>query len=488
MAREAEKSGRESGKAKTEGSETRAAGGASKSASGGGEDKTEEKKAGQPGVGEYQAERHQELQAALAKRSEDGANMPAIVKEFAALWLPHHMVEVELLVPALEDADVDEDKMAAVAVRKDLLNILLADLIRSGAVDGASAKLGALSDTLDAVIAASQQEAEAMSGKIDNSTLNELGPQMKARYERLKKERFADIDESIGEAMSWLAPRSLSVSSGRQQRQRESEMPRNSSMPDRDEQGRFLPEDERRYSRGGGGYRGGQERDEEGRFMSEGRRSRSRYEDEDEGRYGGGRRSMGSDRDEDERGGYGGGRRSMGRDRDKDEGGGYGGGRRSMGLDRDEDERGRYSSRSSGEGRGRGHGGWYGDPEGHSEASRRGWERSEHGESGWYGDREGHSEASRRGWEEGHRSQRRDEDDERNGRRSEGGGRYGRSAGYEDEDRRGGQGGRYESRRGGGRYEDDDERSGRSRGGHGGWSGDLEGHAEAARRGWEHRR
>ena len=46
--------------------------------------------------------------------------MPAIVKQFAALWLPHHMVEVELLVPELEDAEVDEDKRAAVAIRKDL--------------------------------------------------------------------------------------------------------------------------------------------------------------------------------------------------------------------------------------------------------------------------------------------------------------------------------------------------------------------------------
>ena len=159
--------------------------------------------------------------------------MPAIVKEFAALWLPHHMVEVELLVPELEDAEVDEDKRAAVAVRKDMLNILLADLIESGAVEGANAKLEALSDALDAVIAASQQEAEAMTG-VDESTLNELGPEMKARYERLK-ERFADIDESIEEAMSLLAPRSLSIPSrrrrGRSQRgRRESEMPRYSSV------------------------------------------------------------------------------------------------------------------------------------------------------------------------------------------------------------------------------------------------------------------
>jgi len=49
----------------------------------------------------------------------------------------------------------------------------------------------------------------------------------------------------------------------------------------------------------------------------------------------------------------------------------------------------------------RGHGGWYGDAEGHSEASRRGWDDPDHGRSGWYGDPEGHSEASRRGWEGG---------------------------------------------------------------------------------------
>ena len=38
----------------------------------------------------------------------------------------------------------------------------------------------------------------------------------------------------------------------------------------------------------------------------------------------------------------------------------------------------------------RGHGGWFGDPEGHSEASRRGWDDPDHGRS-WYGDPEGHS-------------------------------------------------------------------------------------------------
>ncbi|HZZ62851.1 MAG TPA: hypothetical protein VFE63_17085 [Roseiarcus sp.] len=366
------------------------------------------------------------------------------------------MVEVDLMVPALADAEVDEDKMAAVAVRKDMLNMLLADLIHSGAVDGAKAKLDALSDALEAIIAASQQQTEAMGEASDESSLNELGPEMKGRFERMKN-RFADIDEAIEEAMDLLRPQSLSVFSERRRGRREGDTSRYGRMRDRDEVGRFAPEDERGYSRRRGGYRGEQERDEEGRFMSEGRRSRGRDMDEDEGRYGGYR----GEQERDEEGRFiSEGRRSRGRNMDEDEGR-YGGGRRAMGREYDEDER-RYGSRD------RNQGGWYGDREGHSEASRRGWRSSRQGgESGWYGDPEGHSEAARRGW-----SERRDEYDE---------GRYRSRPRYEDEDRR------YESRR----REDDDERygrGGRNRSGHGGWSGDPRGHSEAARKGWEHRR
>ena len=464
MAREPEKAGRDSGKAKMEGSskaegsfETRA-GGAAKNAANAGGEKANATNSGQAGVKEFQGERHKELQAALVKRSESGASIPAIVKEFAAIWLPFHRVEVELLVPELEDADVDQ---TSVAVRKDLMNILLADLIQSEDVEGAQAKLEALSDALDAVVAASQQGAEAIALAIDEATLNDLGPQMNARYERLK-ERFADTDENLEEAMSFLAPRSLWIVSrgqrGRsQQGSRASEIPRYSTMRDRDEQGRFASDDRRRSLRSGGGYRGDQERDDEGRFMSEGRRYRGRQEDEDKSRSSGG----------------------YGRERGEEESGRRDSGRSSV----------EYGDRWAGEDRGRDQGGWFGNPQGHSEAGRHRWERSDHGESGWYGDREGRSEAARRGWDEGHRSQRRAEDDERYGERSDTAGGYGRSFGYEDEDRRGNYGGRYESRRGSGRGGDDEsnERSGRS-GGHRGWSGDPEGHSEAARRGWQHRR
>lgn len=112
-------------------------------------------------------------------------------------------------------------------------------------------------------------------------------------------------------------------------------------------------------------------------------------------------------------------------------------------------EGGGYSSR---EGRsirgGRARGGWFGDPEGHSESAQRGWERSDHGPSGWFGDAAGHSQASRRGWEK-----------EEHGPS----GWFGDPEGHSEASRRGWE-----------------------RGDHGpsGWYGDPEGHSEASRRGW----
>jgi len=61
-------------------------------------------------------------------------------------------------------------------------------------------------------------------------------------------------------------------------------------------------------------------------------------------------------------------------------------------------------------GRGRGHGGWFGDSQGHARAASEGWEERRGGGSrsrsryddddgrGWHGDPRGHAEAARRGW------------------------------------------------------------------------------------------
>lgn len=110
-------------------------------------------------------------------------------------------------------------------------------------------------------------------------------------------------------------------------------MPRNSNMPERDDRGRFVSDDDN-GGRGGSGGRGSsrsddRDRDSRGRFMS----------DRDDDRYSS--RGRSSRRDDDDRRSY-------------------------SSRGRDDDDRG-YS-------RDRGQGGWFGDPEGHSEASRRGWD------------------------------------------------------------------------------------------------------------------
>ncbi len=179
----------------------------------------------------------------------------------------------------------------------------------------------------------------------------------------------------------------------------EAMMPRNTNMPDRDDRGRFVGDDDRGYSsRGSGrdrdeqgrftsdddrGYRSrsaGRERDDQGRFTSDDDRrySRGRYDDDDRGR---GQQGQGwyGDRE-----GHAEAARLGWEHRRGDADYGRGGGYRSGGRERDEqgrftsDDDRRYSrSRYDDDDRGRGQQGqgWYGDPEGHSEASRLGWER-----------------------------------------------------------------------------------------------------------------
>jgi hypothetical protein len=459
MAREPEKSAREIGKAKSD----VAAG----SKSGGTEDSADST-SGSPDASDLLREQHRGLHATLAKRTQVNADTSAIVKEFAAAWLPHTAVEQEVLVPALKDAGMDEEKIAALAIQKDIVNLILADLLRNADRDFAQAKLEALARQFDALVEGKDGEDSGLSAFMSSAekSIPGLTAQMKARYERFR-ERFANMDESLGEAMVMLAPRRLSVSPTSRQNRREYEMSRYSNVRDRDEEGRFMSEgggssrgrydEDRRYSRGS------PERDEYGRFMSEGgSRSRGRYDDEDE-RYSS--RSFGRERDDQGRF-----MSDNGSSRSRFQGDDDHYGPRSLGsMGRDRDDEGRFTRRGESyeeRGEGRGHGGWFGDSEGHSQASRRGWDNPRHGESGWYGDPEGHSEASRRGWEQGHE------------------GNYRSRSRYDDDDRR------YESRSSS-RYRDDDrdyERGGNGGRGHGGWSGDPEGHSEASRRGWQNRR
>ena len=268
---------------------------------------------------------------------------------------------------------------------------------------------------------------------------------------------------------------------------------------ERDDQGRFTSSDERGYSRGGpdrgdngrfmseGGRRSTERgRDDEGRFTSDYGSSRGRFQGDDQHYGPRSLGSMGRDRDEEGRFTSEYGSRSRGR---YDEDYRY----RGRPTGRDRDDEGRFTRRG-GSSEGRGTGGWFGDSEGHSEASRRGWESGSHGDSGWYGDSEGHSEASRRGW-----------DNPRHGES----GWYGDSEGHSEASRRGWEGReggrspryeersqRYDEMQSRSRSRSDDDRDyrrsddyDRGNGGRGqGWSGDPEGHSEASRRGWQNRR
>ncbi len=426
---------------------------------------------------------HKALQSILDKRTTAAAQPLAIAKEFAAAWLPHTLVEREVLRGIARGDGGTAETIAEIEVRKDLLNLLLANLLDQGPRGAEKAALEALAEQFSALARTGQGEENALLPAVDAFLSSGRLPlqQIERRYERARQ-RFGRLDDdAIGEAIALLAPRRLSVHEERQQTERERDMPRYSSQNrDRDEQGRFLPEDERESGRGGGGYRSMPQRDEGGRFVSDDeRRSRGRYE-EDNGRS---RRSSGQDYDDDRR--YGSSSRERGQGGWFGDSEGHSEASRRGWENSDHGRSGWYGDReghSEASRRGwdnpeHGRSGWFGDREGHSEASRRGWEGSEHGRSGWYGDPEGHSEAARRGWDEGHRSQRSDDDE----------GRYReRAARYESDERRGGGGYESQSRRGG-RYEDQDDNRGSSRG-HGGWSGDPEGHSEASRRGWDRRR
>ena len=81
------------------------------------------------------------------------------------------------------------------------------------------------------------------------------------------------------------------------------------------------------------------------------------------------------------------------------------GGNGGRGDERSFRSRGREDERDEDEDRdvlGRRRGGWFGDPEGHAEASRRGWEHGHQTPPGWFGD----PEASRRDWERGRNGRR----------------------------------------------------------------------------------
>ncbi|MCW1986876.1 UNVERIFIED_ORG: hemerythrin superfamily protein [Sphingomonas sp. R1F5B] len=383
--------------------------------------------------------------------SASGSRKDAIVTEVCQALTLHTMLEEEVFYPACRAAADEDDDLDEAQVEHDSAKVLIADLARSARDDPfRDAKFTVLAEQIRHHVKEEEGDdgifAQARESGIDT-------PELAAQLKELRSELEAEDRLPPQAPVSFGAfPRANAHNT--QERTMASYQGRDNGdygRSGRDERGRFAGQGGRRSEeddrRGG---RGSQDRprDDEGRFMSDDRGRSSRGRDDDDRDY----RSRGAS--------------SRGRD------------------DRDDD---RGNDRG-----GRGHGGWFGDSQGHSEASRRGWERSEHDGSGWYGDSRGHSEASRRGWENSDH---------------EGSGWYGDPRGHSEASRKGwddrgsaSRGGRHDDddgrRSSRGRDDHDDDR-GRSRRmshddddrdrGHGGWFGDSRGHSEASRRGWEGR-
>lgn len=394
-----------------------------------GGDDTQKKGNGNDAIGLLKAD-HREVEQIFEQyeQSQDQEAKRDLAYRVCLELIVHTRLEEEIFYPACREKGVDHDMMDEAQVEHDGAKVLIGNLLQGNSGDSFyDAKVKTLSEYIKHHVAEEEKPRTGIFAKAKAAGLDmaDLGSRLQAR----KAELMAQSDVMTSRPPQ---PRSFKLST------QETSMARYDR--DRDERGRFVDEDER-GTRGRYGN-ANRERDEQGRFVSEDERGSRRYRDDDDDDRG---YSRAAREGWDERGG--------------------------RSRDYDDDERGsRYRSR--GESHGYGHGGWYGDPEGHSEASREGWRHSSHEGSGWRGDPEGHSRASREGWR--HSSH-------------EGSGWYGDPEGHAEASREGWEErGRYGGRQSG-RGRDDDEGYRRSQGGRGGWNGDSEGHSRASREGWRDR-
>src|SRR5215467_9592113 len=349
--------------------------------------------------------RHVEQLFSSFEKATNADQKSQLAAEICTELMVHTLIEEEIFYPAcnghmeqrlLEEAQVEHDGAKTLIIE-----------IEAGSPDDEyfNAKVKVLSEEIKHHV----REEEKTDGILAKA--KEAGvatPDLAKRMATLKKEL---MEQSKAGTLGPPVTRSFRVrtNAGTEQPSQEYQMARGSSSTmerERDERGRFVSDDDDRDYRRRSSSRSRYDddrrhsmaaRDEEGRFTS----SRSRYDDDDDRRVS---RSRYDDEDDDRRG--------------------------------------------------RGHSGWFGDPEGHSEASRHGWEE--------------------RG---GSRSNYRDDDRPRSMPARDDEGRFTSSRSrYDDDDRRSSRS-RYSE-------EDDDRRGGR---GHGGWFGDSEGHSEASRRGWDER-
>lgn len=420
------------------------------------------------------------------------AQKTKLVRQICQELIIHAIIEEEIFYPACRD-HMEDKQLDEAQVEHDSAKTLINELLSGGPEDPFyNAKVAVLAEQVKHHI----QEEEGIAESIF-AHAKAAGVDTDAIAEKLRSRKAELMSRVEEDSLPRPKPRSFRIIGGKQveenmgrydrdedrgysqsrgsYRQEDDNRGRGRNTPDRDDQGRFVSDDDYRSGRSatsrsrydedrqnGGRSQSGWYGDSEGHSEASRRGwehreddGRSRH-DEDDYRTNGGRNTR--DRDdrgrfmsEDEgRGRYGqSGRGGYRQDEDDNRG-------RSRNMP-DRDEYGRFMSdddyRSSRESRSR-------QDEGRRQSGGR-------GQSGWYGDPEGHSEASRRGWEHREGTGRGSRDDE--------------DRSYRSSNERGG----YQSRSSYSRNQDEDSRQ---TGGRGGWFGDPEGHSEASRRGWDHRR
>lgn len=255
----------------------------------------------------------------------------------------HSEIEEEIFYPACRE-HVEDEMLDEAQVEHDSAKILIGEIaVGMPSNEFFDAKVKVLGEYIRHHIEEEEKRNDSIFAQAEEGGLDmmELGQQMQARKDELIKEmrdtlvlpQPVSLDVIIGEEDEFEEEtrRGRDKSGGRQTQARGAAG-----------RGRGGEAQEDRWGRGGGRM---PERDEYGRFMSE--------EDESQSSRGGR-----GEREEDDR-------RRGGEERDRSA---------SRGPERGDDDD-KWASRSSRGEQGRGgHGGWFGDPEGHSQAARRGRE------------------------------------------------------------------------------------------------------------------
>ncbi|HYE79265.1 MAG TPA: hemerythrin domain-containing protein, partial [bacterium] len=273
-----------------------------------------------------------------------------LVRQICQELVIHAMLEEQLFYPACRDAIEDEELLNRAQVEHDSAKLLIGDLM-SGRGDRSfrDAKVKVLAEQVRHHV---QEEEQPRRGILAQAKAAGVAtPELAAQMQELKQSLM-----ERGEALP--NPQPISFQPTMSNQFREVTMARN-DYNDRDDRGGRYGMSEGRGG-GGGGYRSAGGRDDDDRGHG-----RGGWFGDPEGHSEAARRGW-ETREEEERGG-----RSYGGSRGGYSEGRGGGGYSSRGYGRDDDD-----------GRGQGRGGWFGDPEGHSEAARRGWESREDDDRG----------------------------------------------------------------------------------------------------------